>query len=309
VKRNKNLARYFAVAAGIAALCGTSAFAETRHHDGTRSDDGNRGSHVERSDRSGSSNHERSGSQPSSNWNRDRVNTERSGSNWNRDRVNTERSGSNWNRDRVNTERKGSNWNRDNRDNRNFDRNRGESNGYRDHGRVESYRSGSSYNRGGRSGYFYRGRLERYEPWHGGFRIWLGGAPYPFWVPEAYFRSHGFRVGISIGLGGFYNPLGYYDYDPYYYDGPYYNDGYYGSTVTSGDIRGVVESVDWRRGTLVIRDDVSGNFVTAQMRGRDRMLDSLRQGDYVDLQGDWVRGGIFEAYRADLIDGRDGSRY
>jgi len=278
VKRNNNLARYFAVAAGIAALCGTSAFAETRHHDETRGDH-NRSTHVERSDRGGS--HEQ------------------------------QRSNENWNRDRVNTERNGSNWNHENRDNRNFDRNRVESNAYRDHGRVESYRAprvesyrGSrygNYTRGGRSGYFYHGRLERYEPWHGGFRIWLGGAPYPFWVPEAYFRSHGFRVGISIGLGGFYNPLGYYDYDPYYN----YNDGYYGSTVTSGDLRGVVESVDWRRGNLVLRDDVSGNFVTVQMRGRDRMLDSLRQGDYVVLQGDWVRGGIFEAYRADLLDGRD----
>ena len=308
MKRNKNLAKYFAVAAGIAALCGTSAFAETRHHDETRGDN-NRSAHVERGDRGGS--HERSNS--GSNWNRDQVNTERNsnGSNWNRDRVNTERNGSNWNRERVNTERNDSNWNRDNRnyernnnwnrDNRNFERNRGES--YRGP-RVE-YRSGSTYNRGGRSGYFYRGRIERYEPWHGGFRLWLGGAPYPFWVPEAYFRSHGFRVGVSIGLGGFYNPLGYYDYDPYYADGPYYNDGYYGSTVTSGDLRGVVESVDWRRGNLVLRDDVSGNFVTVQMRGRDRMLDSLRPGDVVNLQGDWVRGGIFEAYRADLLDGRD----
>ena len=289
MKRNNNLARYFAVAAGIAALCGTSAFAETRHRDETRGDN-NRSTHVERS----------TGEHGSSN--RDHANTQpQSPNNFNRDRVNNERS-SNWNRE-----------NRENRDNRNFeqrnfDRNRVESNAYRDHGRTESYRGPrieshrnyGNYERGGRSGYFYHGRLERYEPWRGGFRIWLGGAPYPFWVPEAYFRSHGFRVGISIGLGGFYNPLGYYDYDPYYYDSPYY-----GSTVSSGDLRGVVENVDWRRGTLVLRDDVSGNFVTVQMRGRDRMLDSLRQGDYVVLQGDWVRGGLFEAYRADLLDGRD----
>src|ERR1051326_1696605 len=88
VKRNKNLARYFAVAAGIAALCGTSAFAETRHRDETRGDH-NRSTHVERSDRGGS--HEQ------------------------------QRSNENWNRDRVNTERNGSNWNHENRDNRNFD--------------------------------------------------------------------------------------------------------------------------------------------------------------------------------------------
>ena len=297
MKRNNNLARYFAVAAGIAALCGTSAFAETRHHDETRGDN-NRSSHVERSDRGdhgdhSSRNRDHANTEPQNNWNRDRVNNERS-SNWNRE--------SRDNRDTRNFDRENRNFNRDNRsfdrDNRNFDRGRVESNSFRDHGRVESFRS---YNRGGRSGYFYRGRIERYEPWHGGFRIWLGGVPYPYFVPEAYFRLHGFRVGLTIGLGGFYNPLGYYDYDPYYN----YNDGYYGSTVTAGDVRGVVESVDWRRGTLVLRDDVSGNFVNVQMRGRDRMLDSLRTGDYVVLQGDWVRGGVFEAYRADLLDGRD----
>jgi len=302
VKRNKNLARYFAVAAGIAALCGTSAFAETRHRDETRGDQ-NRSSHVERSDRGGSHEQQRS----NENFNRDRVNTERNSSNWNRDNRNFDRNHDSNNNNRgFDRNHDSNNSNRGFDRNHNFDRNRVESNTFRDHGRVESYRGGhyGNYSRGGRSGYFYHGRLERYEPWHGGFRIWLGGAPYPFWVPEAYFRSHGFRVGISLGLGGFYNPLGYYDYDPYYN----YNDGYYGSTVTSGDLRGVVESVDWRRGTLVIRDDVSGSFVNVQMRGRDRMLDSLRQGDYVVLQGDWVRGGIFEAYRADLLDGRD-SRY
>ena len=72
----------------------------------------------------------------------------------------------------------------------------------------------------------------------------------------------------------------------------------------------MVESVDYRRGTIVLRDDISGNFVTTVMRGRDRVLDSLRPGDYVVLSGDWVRGGVFEAYRADLLnDGRDNGNY
>jgi hypothetical protein len=270
------------------------------------------GSHEQRSNQNSNQNWNRdrvNTEQRNSNWNRDRVNTEQRNSNWNRDQVNTEQRNSNWNRDRVNTEQRNANWNRDrvnteqrnsnwSRDNANFNRGRIDSS-FRNGGRVDSFR--------GRTPSYYNGRIDRFERWNGGFRVYLGGAPYPFFVPEAYFRSHGFRVGLSLRLGGFYNPLGYYDYyDPYTYGAAYGAYGpYYGSTVTSGDLRGVVESVDYRRGTLVLRDDISGNFVTTQMRGSDRMLDSLRPGDYVELQGDWVRGGIFEAYRADLLDNRD----
>jgi hypothetical protein len=284
VKNSNKLASQLAVAAAVAALMGTSAFADSRHHDETRGD--SRGGRVERQDRG------------------DR------GGNRGGDRQQTEsRSSRNWDR--------GSRSN----DNRTFDRGRTNESFNRertfDRGRVENFRDnnrsfrdnrgfrGDSFRRGSPS--FFNGRIERFEPWNGGFRIYLGGAPYPFFVPEAYFRSHGLRIGLSLRLGGYYNPLGYYDY----YDGPYYDGAYYGSALaTSGDLRGVVESVDYRRGTIVLRDDISGNFVTTVMRGRDRVLDSLRPGDYVVLSGDWVRGGVFEAYRADLLnDGRDGGYY
>ena len=315
MRTNKNLAKYFAVVAAVTTLCGTSAFAETRHHDETRGDGGrgDRSGRVERSNhdqRSNDSqrsnengNRDRANSQRSNqNWNRDQANNQRSNENWNRDQANNERSRENWNRDRANSQRSNENWNRDRVNNdRSYD-SRGRNDNYNNRGRNDNYNNrgrGDSY-RGGRNPYYYNGRIERYERWNNGFRIYLGGAPYPFFVPEAYFRSHGFRLGLSIRLGGYYNPLGYYDYyDPYYYGGS--------TPVARGDVRGVVESVDYRRGTLVVRDDNSGEFITTVMRGRDRTFDSLRPGDVVELQGDWIRG-TFEAYRADLLDNRDYGR-
>jgi hypothetical protein len=288
VNKNKKLASQLAAATAVAMLVGTSAFAESRHHDETRSS-GRSERSSSRSEHSGDRGSVRT-EQRSTETNNQRF--ERNGS-FNREEHNggfnrEQRSTSNWNRERESRSGNES-WNRNAPRGENF---------YRNNQRVVV----DSHFRGGRAPAFYSGRVSRYERWNNGFRVWIGGAPYPFFVPEAYFRIHPFHVGLSIRLGGYYNPLGYYDY----YDGPYYDGGYYNSTVTAGDLRGVVESVDYRRGTLVLRDDVSGNFVTAQMRGRDRVMDTLRTGDYVVLSGDWVRGGVFEAYRADLLNDGNG---
>ncbi len=93
---------------------------------------------------------------------------------------------------------------------------------------------------------------------------------------------------------GYWNPAGYYDvYDV----GPY---------ATAGNLHGVVETVDYRRGTLVMRDDVSGSFVTVVMRGNDPRFGGLRQGDSIDLTGAWNRSGVFDAYNvADIRGGYD----
>jgi len=273
-------------------LVGTSAFAETRHHDGTRGE-----GRVERSDRGDRGNR---GGDRAERGERQRVEqpqqqqrNERSES-FNRD----QRSNGSWNRD--NRGSSNNNWNRDNRgssSNNNWNRNGGRSeNFYRDSNR-NSFNRGSSFR--GRTPFFHSGRVSRYEPWNGGYRVWISGASYPFFVPLSYWRLHPFRIGLSINLGGYYNPLGYYDY----YDGPYVS-----TPVARGEIRGVVESVDYRRGTLVVRDDNSGEFVTTVMRGRDRTFDSLRPGDYIELSGDWIRG-TFEAYRADLLNDRYNDDY
>ena len=101
---------------------------------------------------------------------------------------------------------------------------------------------------------------------------------------------------MTIGLGGWYNPLGYYDYyDTYVYD------RYDSRAVSRGEIRGTVESIDERSDTFVIRNEATGSFVTVEVRGRERLRD-LRPGDYVEISGDWVRSGIFRAYDIDLLE-------
>ena len=184
-----------------------------------------------------------------------------------------------------------------------------------DRGRADNFRGdrGRSFDRGRSSDrgrpFFHEGRVSRYERFGSGFRVWIIGAPYPFFIPEARFRlfPH-FRVGLSIRLGGYYNPLGYYDYYDGAYDGGYYDGGYGSSGYASGDLTGVVESVDYRRGTVLIRDRASDRIVSVVMRGDDPRFGDLRIGDYVELSGDWTRIGTFEAYRVYNQDGA-GYRY
>jgi hypothetical protein len=145
----------------------------------------------------------------------------------------------------------------------------------------------------------YAGRVDRYEPYRGGFRVWIGGAPYPFFVSADLWHRFGIRVGAVISLGGYWDPLGYYNvynYAPYAYSG--------------GDLHGVVENVDYYNRTVVVRDDVSGAFVTSVLRGGDPRLGSLRPGDYVDLTGTWDRSGFFNAYNlSDFRPGDGGYAY
>jgi hypothetical protein len=283
VNKTKQFALSFAA---VAMLIGTSAFAESRHSDATRS--------GERHDR-GSSAQRQSGQRDTRSYAPQQRNETR---NWDRNNNNQNRS---YDRNDNNRSYDGNRGYTQQRsyDNRSYDRNRGYDNrGYTNRGYDNRGYSGRgyapSYGRG--NAYHHEGRISRIERWNGGYRVYIGGALYPFFVPEARFRLFGWRVGLSVNLGGYWNPLGYYDY----YDSEPY--GYYPTTITTaGYLRGVVESVDYRRGSMVIRDDASGSFVTVMMRGGDPRFDSLRNGDYVDLSGDWVRG-YFEAVRVDNVD-------
>ncbi|HEX6086855.1 MAG TPA: hypothetical protein VF266_20165 [Thermoanaerobaculia bacterium] len=153
-------------------------------------------------------------------------------------------------------------------------------------------------NRGHNSGrpYYHRGPVTRYSRYGGGYRVWVGGAPYPFYVPLSHWRHDRFRVGLVINLGGWYRD-GYYDY----------YDGYDYRATSRGDLRGVVESVDYRRDTFVVRNEASGSFVTVV--ARDRRARDVRPGDYVELSGSWTRGGLFSAYDVDYIDRDYSERY
>src|SRR4051812_31359374 len=341
----KNLAAQVAGAMAIAALVGTSAFAETRHSDATERDHGrqsssDRSSRHERSDRSGSQNQsrerhdanttapqtfQRSETSNNGTWNRSETrnndtqrNETRNNGTWNRGETrnndtqrNESRNNGTWNRNET---RNNDTWQRDNRNhdtqrnetrnngtwNRNETRNNGSyDRNNRSYDRSQSYRNNRpSYDNRGRRSDFVHGRISRYQHERGGYRVWVDGGRFPIWIPEARISLFPrLRVGLSIGFGGYYDPLGYLDaYD-------YYNDGYYGGgAYSSGLLRGIVETVDYRRGTLVLRDDVSGSFVTTLIR--DRRLETLRPGDYAEIAGDWTRAGVFEGLR--LEDVRDG---
>jgi hypothetical protein len=291
------------VAVTVAALFGTSAFAEDRHRNGTRGgearasrqQDGGSG-RVNRAPSSEARAQAQESRAGSGTW-RDRNVQQRDAQPQREAQRNERREDS---RDRSTASRNDS-YNRGSRNdsgNRNDSYNRGSRNDSYNRGgsndRNRSYGRNDSYRNGGYRGTpsYYHGRVSRYDRYNGGYRVWIVGAPYPFFIPEARFRLFPrFGIGIDIRLGGYYNSLGYYDY----YDGPA---GVYSS---SGYLRGTVESVDYRRGTFVLRNEETGSFVTAVMSGGDRRWDNLRSGDYVEISGDWTRTGVFQAYRIDEI--------
>jgi hypothetical protein len=173
---------------------------------------------------------------------------------------------------------------------------------FRNDGRYDRNRGGSRY--GNRQPYYANGRISRCERYGGGYRVWIHGAAYPFYVPLAYWHHNRFRVGLTIGLGGYYNPLGYYDYWDGYRDGVY-NSGY--RAQSEADFRGVVESVDHRRDSFVVRNDETGNFITVVLRDERETLP--RVGDYVAVRGDWTTRGYFRAYDIDFLDNDRYERY
>ena len=204
--------------------------------------------------------------------------------------INNDRSYRNKDRSSRNNDRSYRNNDRSNRSNdrsyRNNDRSYRNNDRYRDNDRSDRSRSWGRSNDHYRQPYWSHGRVSRVHRYGDGYRIWIVGTPYPFYIPLAYYRHDRFRVGVSINLGGYYNSLGYYDY----YDGR-----------SDGAIRGVVESVDYRRDSFVIRNDATGSFVT--VLSRDRRLD-VRAGDYVELAGEWTRSGVFTAWDVDFLENR-----
>jgi hypothetical protein len=75
--------------------------------------------------------------------------------------------------------------------------------------------------------------------------------------------------------------------------------GQYGNGYDRGFVRGVVDRVDYRTGTIWLQDDASGRLITADVNGRS--LRNLRRGEYVELSGQWIRGGVFDVARIDNI--------
>ncbi|MEA2329620.1 MAG: hypothetical protein QOE68_4579 [Thermoanaerobaculia bacterium] len=187
-------------------------------------------------------------------------------------------------------------WNRNN--NTNNDRNgqgsyqrangnhSSDNNGYRENQRINATGKVSSFNRE-RDG--YRVQLDRGQS---------------FFVPQSKFgnRARDLRVGVSITLGGIFRGGSVYA-DAVSWPNEYgqYDRGY-GNGYERGFVRGVIDRVDYRTGTVWLRDSASGRLVTADVNGRS--LRNLRRGEYVELTGQWIRGGVFDVASIGTIRGR-----
>jgi hypothetical protein len=331
VRKNKHLASTIAAAMAVAMLSGTSAFAESRHRQETRR--GGDARATVRRERSAQP-QERQRSDESRNYRRressSSTTTEQSRrpSTFRPETTSRESYRRNDSSSRESTRRNDSSSRESYRRNDSSSRDsyrRNDSSSSRDsYRRNDSSRNGSSRNgssrndsyRGGdrnrsngsygnrsngsynnRQPFYHRGAVTRYSRYGNGYRVWIGGAPYPFFVPLSYWRPDRFRIGLVINLGGYYNDSGYYDY----------YDGYDYRAQSRGDLRGVVESVDYRRGTFVVRNDASGSFVT--VIARDREGREVRAGDYVEVSGTWTRAGLFSAYDVDLLESDYRDRY
>lgn len=147
-----------------------------------------------------------------------------------------------------------------------------------------------------RKPYYAHGTVSQLQPYRGGYRVWLDGARYPFYVPASHFRNYPFRVGVMVNLGGYYNRRGYYDY--YCYD--CYREASPRSELKFryATVRGKVDSIDEQLGTFIIIAEGNDSPVTVR-RGNDRGVGDLRVGDYLEVDGEWTRTGYFDALRID----------
>lgn len=185
-------------------------------------------------------------------------------------------------------------WNRNN--NQNNDRNgqtsaRGNSNRSDNNSSTNSYRENQRINETGKVTSFSRER--------DGYRVQLDRGTHSFWVPQSTFgsRARDLRAGVSITLGGVFRS------GSIFVDAVSWPDrgGYNG--YDRGFVRGVVDRVDYRSGTVWLRDDATGRIITADVDGRSAIR-SLRRGEYVELTGQWIRGGVFDVARIDNVRGR-----
>ncbi|MEA2416235.1 MAG: hypothetical protein QOI58_2892 [Thermoanaerobaculia bacterium] len=173
----------------------------------------------------------------------------------------------------ANTQRANGNQTYNNNAQGSYQRNN-DNNGYRENQRINATGKVNSFSRD-RDG--YRVQLDRGQS---------------FWVPQSKFgnRARDLRVGVSITLGGIFRG------GSIYADAVSWPDQYgqygYGNGYNQGFVRGVVDRVDYRTGTVWLRDAASGRLITADVNGRS--LRNLRRGEYVELTGQWIRGGVFD---------------
>ena len=280
MRNYKQLATRITIVAAAAALVASSAFADSRHQKETR----------DRVARHGQTSTQRSSPSTSSQRSNGLRQTQRSSS-------------STTSYERYRGTSSSNNYHGNNNNSYH-----GSNNNY--HGSNNSYHGSShSYGYAPHQSYYHSGRITSYHAYHGGYRVYVAGAPYPFFVPYAYWDPFHFRIGFSINLGGYYNPAGYYDYYGYAPPPPYAGPATYSQpapAVTHAVIRGTVESVDYRGLTFVMRNESTGSFVTVDNSLRE--LHDVRPGDYVEVAGDWTRDLLY-ANNIAFLGGNNNNEY
>lgn len=168
-----------------------------------------------------------------------------------------------------------------------------------DRGRTESRNNNSSYRDNQRVN--ATGKVTSFARENGGYRVQLDRGHDSYWIPESHMGNRGrnLRVGVQIVLGGVYRG-GRINVDAVNWPNEAgYRDDY---------VRGVVERVDLRSGTLLLRDSSSRQTIAVDMRDTRRSsridLGDLRRGDAVTLSGQWLRGGRFVADGIDSVNSR-----
>jgi hypothetical protein len=238
------------------------------------------------------------------NWNRNDTNRSTQNGQWNRGQSNAQHG--QWNRndsnrgaqnDQRNTQQydqrnnqqygqrnnqqygqRNNQWNNDSNRNTQFQRRDNNNGGYRENQRINA-----------------SGRVTSFSRERDGYRVQLDRGRESYWIPQATFGNRALRSGLSISLGGVFRGGSVY-VDAVNWPDSGYGGGYYGN----GYVRGVVDRVDYRSGTIWLQDDATGREIAAQTSGRS--LGGLRPGDYVELSGQWIRG-TFAVARIDNVRG------
>ena len=189
------------------------------------------------------------------------------------------------------------------------DRHRNGSDDWRADGRSEGRYDRRDVSAQGRITNLYR------EP--GGYRLQLDGRPQWYFVPASAWRgSHGrdfdLRIGVAVGLGGgYYDQRGWIRCEEAWIDGDGdYDDRDRGDRYRDDLVAGTVMRIDYQRHVLELRDRRTGRVVIVDLhraerrsrRSRGLDVSDVRRGDYVEISGDWVRGGVFRADHIESID-------
>ena len=147
------------------------------------------------------------------------------------------------------------------------------------------------------------GKVTSFTHERDGYRVRLDQGAQSFWVPQSRFgsRAGDLRNGVSVSLGGVFRG-GMIYVDAVSWPSQYGQGGY-----QYGQVRGVVDRIDARAGTIWVRDNASGRLIAADLasgRNSRSELRGLRRGDAVELTGHWSRGGVFTVASIDQYRGR-----